>query len=258
MTAPRPTTQRTSTVRHGHSLGEDLARGCGLLLSRGGLPPAAWRQVPLQFRFTAVDAIPFTVLLAVATAAALVVQIRAIGLDEPTWMGSLLATVVVRELGPLLAALVVVARSGTAIATEMALLTVGGEARAMRLAGIDPFRYLVVPRLAGVALALLCVGHLFILATLVATHLFLNWMSDAPVGLQDYLHLLSTHLATSDLALVGLKLAGPGLLIAAICCHAGRRCAAVLTAVPAAVSQAVVRSFVAVVVWDALITWAWT
>jgi phospholipid/cholesterol/gamma-HCH transport system permease protein len=251
------------SARAGHCVAEscgvaaDLVRGTAALFTATRLPPVVWRQMGLQFKFTALDAIPFTILMSVTTALALVVQITAVGLQDTQYLGSLLTAVVVRELGPLLAAVVVVARSGAAIAAELANMRVSGEERSLRLAGIDPFTYLVVPRLGGVALAMVCVGQLLIFTTLAATHLLLNWMAGMTISLGDYLHLLGQSLSAGDLVLVGLKLLVPGMIIAAITSRLGRLCPAELTSVPPTVSKAVVRSVVVVLLWDAMMTWIW-
>lgn len=66
----------------------------------------------------------------------------------------ILLLVVLREMGPLLAAVLVIQRSGTAIATELALMQISGEITSMRQMRIDPYDLLVVPRVVGMALSL--------------------------------------------------------------------------------------------------------
>ena len=60
---------------------------------------------------------------------------------------------VLREMGPLLAALLVLQRSGTAIATELALMQITGEVANLRQMRVDPCDYLVVPRVVGIAVS---------------------------------------------------------------------------------------------------------
>lgn len=59
-----------------------------------------------------------------------------------------------RELAPLAAALLVVARSSAAIAGELASMNAGGEIDALRAMGLDPVKYLVTPKLAALLVAL--------------------------------------------------------------------------------------------------------
>jgi len=65
----------------------------------------------------------------------------------------LLLWVVLREVGPLIAAVLVIQRSGTAVATELALKEISGEIASLRRMRIDPRDYLVVPRVVGMAVS---------------------------------------------------------------------------------------------------------
>jgi phospholipid/cholesterol/gamma-HCH transport system permease protein len=65
----------------------------------------------------------------------------------------MLLWVVLREVGPLIAAVLVIQRSGTAVATELALREISGEIASLRRMRIDPYDYLVVPRVVGMALS---------------------------------------------------------------------------------------------------------
>ncbi|MGI8738205.1 MAG: MlaE family ABC transporter permease [Gammaproteobacteria bacterium] len=71
-------------------------------------------------------------------------------------VADLVAVSMTRELAPLLAAIIVTGRYGSAIAAELATMRVTQEVDAFRVMGIDPAAYLVVPRIAGVVLALPC------------------------------------------------------------------------------------------------------
>ena len=65
----------------------------------------------------------------------------------------MLLWVVLREVGPLIAAVLVIQRSGTAVATELALREISGEIASLRRMRIDPYDYLVVPRVLGMAVS---------------------------------------------------------------------------------------------------------
>jgi phospholipid/cholesterol/gamma-HCH transport system permease protein len=66
----------------------------------------------------------------------------------------ILLWVVLREVGPLLAAVLVIQRSGTAVATELALMKISGEITNLRRMRIDPYDFLVVPRVVGISLSI--------------------------------------------------------------------------------------------------------
>jgi phospholipid/cholesterol/gamma-HCH transport system permease protein len=65
----------------------------------------------------------------------------------------ILVWVVLREIGPLIAAVLVIQRSGTAVTTELALMQISGEVASLRQMRIDPRDYLVVPRVLGIAVS---------------------------------------------------------------------------------------------------------
>ena len=67
--------------------------------------------------------------------------------------GDLMRLVVLTEFGPLLTALIVIGRSGTAITTELAGMRLNHEIDALEAHGVDPHAYLAAPRLFGVACA---------------------------------------------------------------------------------------------------------
>src|ERR1700678_4204032 len=62
-------------------------------------------------------------------------------------VASLVAFSVLREIGPLITAVIVIGRSGSAITAELGTMKVAEEIEAMNVMGIDPVKYLVVPRL---------------------------------------------------------------------------------------------------------------
>src|SRR5208337_3059235 len=80
------------------------------------------------------------------------------------YLGSTMVIVIVRELGPLLAAMLVLARVGTARAT--------GEVEALEALGIDPVHYLIVPRVIGMALGVFSLTVYLIIVALGSGYLF--------------------------------------------------------------------------------------
>jgi len=213
-----------------------------------------WRSLLLQVRFTAVDAMPIIAGLALLIGALVIAQAHAqavrFGVSEA--LGQLLATLIVRELGPLFAAIIVVARSGTAIASELATSRVMGEVTALEALGVDPVQYMVLPRLVGsaVSVALLAVyfDAIAITGGMVATSYL------AHLAPQDYLESLRMGMSVWDVALVMAKGALFGLGTAFICCWAGLRAART----PAAIPQSVTRGVVIAVVYVFAVSAAFT
>lgn len=222
---------------------------------------APWRMRPVtrqvllrQILFTGVEAVPFVALLAGLTSLTLVLQGVLGGLGQSDLFGQLLVVALVRELGPLLIALVVIARSGSAIAAEVAHMRVAGEIQALEWSGIDPFRYLVAPRLAGVCVSLVCLVLLFIAFSFAGGFVVSALLVTGAPDLGRFVDLIAGHLSPFDLFIILAKTVVPGLLVTAIACIEGMSGPALVTEVPRATTRAVVRSIAAVFAWDALIT----
>ena len=226
--------------------------------SAASLPRSArnlsWRSLFMQVRFTAVDAMPIIAGLALLIGALVIAQAHAqavrFGVSEA--LGQLLATVIVRELGPLFAAIIVVARSWTAIASELATARVMGEVTALEALGMDPVQYMVLPRLIGAAISVALLAMYFdaiaIFGGLVST-----WaLAHLPPG--DYLESLRLGMSTTDVLLVIAKGAMFGLGTATICSWAGLRAERTPAAIPQSVTRGVVMAMVYVFGVSALFT----
>ena len=120
----------------------------------GALRRPAMRESFLrQVYFTGVTAATGVVLRASAVGA-LIIAFTINVLDADVELAvKILLWVVLREVGPLAAALVVILRTGTAVASELAMMRISGQTEALRHLGIDPYDYLVIPRVIGVMLA---------------------------------------------------------------------------------------------------------
>jgi len=96
------------------------------------------------------------------------------------YLGSTMVIVVVRELGPLLAAMLVLARVGTAHVIELGTARAMGEVEAFEALGIDPVHYLIVPRVIGMALGVFALTVYLIMGALGSGYLF-AFLQDVPL-----------------------------------------------------------------------------
>src|SRR5437879_1658568 len=88
------------------------------------------------------------------------------------YLGTIMVLVVVRELGPLLTALLVLARIGAANVIELGTARAMGEVEALEALGIDPVHYLVVPRVIGMAVGVFSLTVYLILGALISGYLW--------------------------------------------------------------------------------------
>jgi len=167
------------------------------------------------------------------------------------YLGPVVVIVVVRELGPLLTALVVLARVGAANVVELGTARALGEVEALEALGIDPVHYLVVPRVIGMALGIFSLTVYLILGSLVSGYLW-AFLQDVPLLPGEYVRQLASALGWLDFALLALKTVGFGFIIAIVTCYHGLARPLRLEEVSHATVRAVAQSLVGCVLLDAL------
>jgi len=136
------------------------------------------------------------------------------------YLGSAMVIVVVRELGPLLTAMLVLARVGTANVIELGTARALGEVEALEALGIDPVHYLIVPRVWGMMAGIFSLTVYLIIGALASGYLF-AFLQDVPLTPGDYFKQLVESLGWLDFALLALKTAAFGFCIAIVTCYHG-------------------------------------
>ncbi len=218
---------------------------------------ASWRVIhPLiraQVDRAGVRLLPGVIFLGVALGLVIVGQTVAVmnKLHLEQYAGTVMVTVLVRELGPLAAALLVLARVGTAIVIELGLSRAQGEVEALEALGIDPVHYLVMPRVIGLAAAIFSLTVYLVLVALVSGYLFV-FLQEVPLMPAEYFSQLARALVWQDFALLGLKTLTYGATIAVVTCYHGLAQRLRLEEVSDATTRAVAQSVVGCVLADAL------
>jgi phospholipid/cholesterol/gamma-HCH transport system permease protein len=218
---------------------------------------AAWRVIhPLiraQIDRAGVRLLPGIVLLGLALGLVIVGQtvslLQKVGAQQ--YVGTVMVTVLIRELGPLATALVVLARVGTAIVIELGMSRAQGEVEALEALGIDPVHYLVMPRVIGLSAAIFSLTVYLILVALGSGYLFV-FLQDVPLMPGDYFNQIARALAWEDFVLLGFKTATFGAIIATVTCYQGLAQRLRLEEVSDATTRAVAQSVAGCVLADAL------
>jgi phospholipid/cholesterol/gamma-HCH transport system permease protein len=167
------------------------------------------------------------------------------------YLGSIMVVTVVREIGPVLTTVVVLARVGTANVVELGTARALGELEALESMGVDPVHYLVVPRVMGMAMGVFALTIYLILGSLASGYLW-AFIQDVPLQPGEYARQLAAALGWMDFALLGLKTAGFGFIIAIVTCYHGLARPLRLEDVPEATVRAVAQGLVCCVLLDAL------
>lgn len=167
------------------------------------------------------------------------------------YLGSIMVVVIVRELGPLLAAVLVLARVGTANVIELGNARALGDVEALEAMGVDPVHYLIVPRVIGMTLGVFALTVYLILGTLVSGYLF-AFLQEVPLTPSQYFLQLADSLTTMDFVVVALKSLVFGFFIAIVTCYHGLAQPLRLEEVSRVAVRAVSQSIIVCVAIDAL------
>ena len=166
------------------------------------------------------------------------------------YVSDLLAIGLFRELGPLVTAIILAGRSGSAFAAEIGTMKVDEELDALTTMGLPPVRFLVLPRVAAAVIAMPILTIFAELAGLVGGSLVLQLMNVPTVVFWNHVSDTSTFFMIA----FGLgKSALFGLLIGLIGCGAGMRTKSTADGVGVSATAAVVGGIVAIAVADGLL-----
>ncbi len=166
-------------------------------------------------------------------------------------LASLVALSMVRELGPVIAALIVAARSGASITAGIGSMKINEQVDALEAFGVEPIDYLVVPKFLAL---ILCLPVLVLYADLMGIlGGYLVGASKFSMSFGLYMRMTVEALAFIDVASGLVKSIVFGSIIAFICCFEGFKPSSSID-VSRAVTQAVVRSFVMIIIFDAILT----
>jgi phospholipid/cholesterol/gamma-HCH transport system permease protein len=167
------------------------------------------------------------------------------------YAGLVMVTAIVRELGPLVTALLVLARVGTANVIELSTNRATGEVEALEALGIDPIHYLVMPRVLGLAISIFSLTVYMIIVALLSGYLF-AFVQDVPLQPGEYFDQLAGALRWEDFVLLALKTISFGTIIAIVTCYQGLARPVRLNEVAEVTTRAVVESVILCVVLDSL------
>lgn len=231
-----------------------ICRACGdfMAMFRHGRRPTV-KVYQKQVYFTGLEALKVILTTSLIIGTVIITQIMAIvGSGNESLTGKVLVWVVIRELGPLLTAIIVIARSGTAIATELGTMKINGEIDYVDTLGIEPSQYLIMPRIFGVATAVVILTVYFEIVSIVGGFFAANIGWHVPF--EQFSQGVLASLTMKELAVSLIKSLSFGLFMTAACCRQGLAVGKSATQIPQAASKGVMMSLFLVFTLDGVIT----
>lgn len=212
-----------------------------------------------QIVFTGVDAIPLASLIGASVGVLVILNSadRFPDFGQAEFMGELLVLLILRELGPILVALLVAARSGTAIAAELGTMVVRGEVHGLAGVGVDPLIYLIWPRVIGVAVSIVGLNVIFNTVAFVAGFQ-MAVLSRPTLDLLALYETLFRAMEVNDIALSLTKSLLMGVAIAGICARQGLSAQPSSVEVPRVTLQALVSTLWVVILIEFALTFVFT
>lgn len=206
-----------------------------------------------QILFTGFEALKLVSLIGLAIGGIIIIQ--GMGLLENFGQSDLVYTilimVVTKELGPIITAIILIARSGTAISTELGNMVVNHEVEALYSIGVNPISYLIVPRILGVMISFFALSIYMNLAGLLGGYLVANIFS--PFSFIEFGTKLMQKLTVKDAIVSQIKSLVFGFIISIISCYQGLSVNYASTEVPQKTIKAVVSSLSWIIIFDILI-----
>jgi len=215
-----------------------------------------YKVLVMQILFTGYEAMGIILVISLALGAIInIIQSFAGGSLAILGSGfiyNLLVTIITIELGPILMALIIIARSGTAIATEIGGMVVSHEIAAYMSFGFNPISYLVVPRVLGVVFSLLLLTIYFNFFGLLGSYVISAIITQ--IQFQEY---MTNMLTALNLGALGISLAKSvvfGIIISMVACFQGLSVQKSRTEVPQAGIRAVSKCIVYCIFADVLLS----
>jgi phospholipid/cholesterol/gamma-HCH transport system permease protein len=218
------------------------------------VPPYKPRLWIRQIRIIGADSLFLIILIGGFTGMVLGLQgyntLRRFGSEGA--LGAVVALVLVRELGPVLAALMIAARAGSAMAAELGSMQSTEQIDALTVMAINPVQYLVSPRVLAGVISFPLLTAIFDVIGIWGGYMIGVGLMGAPSG--AYFNRIAATMTGHDIATGLYKALVFGVIVMWVCCYKGYHAERMATGVSRATTEAVVLSSVLILAWDYFLT----
>jgi phospholipid/cholesterol/gamma-HCH transport system permease protein len=213
-----------------------------------------WHNVWAQMVRVGINSVPIVMLVLFCIGAILALQmeptLRTYGAVDK--VADIVSIAIFRELGPLVAAIVLTGFAGASIAAEIGTMVVSEEIEALQAEAINPIRFLVVPRVLATAVMMVCVAVVAdltgVFGGLAISRLFLG------VSTHQYVRHTFEAIHVRDFATGLIKAGVFGTLISSLACFLGLGVTGGAQGVGVATTRTVVLTIVALILVDLIFT----
>lgn len=222
-----------------------------LVVERGTGGRALNRRFTLeQIYFTGFQALHIIVPVALIVGTTNIVMLSKVSAQYD--LGRTMILLLLREIGPLVTALVVILRSATAVTVEIGYMKVLHEIETLEMAGFDPLRVICIPRLFGITVAMLCLFVVFDLVAVFGGYAIVWGLTHIPVG--DLFAQIGRAIGAVDILVGFIKAVSFGLMVTAICLYHGFAIRMEITEIPVRASKVAVECFFYCLIVNAVIS----
>lgn len=203
---------------------------------------AAIAVVVNQIYFTGLQAMPILGSIALLLGSLVCFQALPYLIDvgATEFIGVIFVVSIVRELGPLFTAIVVICRSGAAISAELSTNKVNLELEALESMGVDLYHFIVLPRVLGMAISMVALTVYFNALALFGG--FFVGSSKLGLNFSSYVRHIISALEFRDIYISLFKSLIFGLLVAVLCTYYGMKAGRASTEIPQVVARGVIQS----------------
>ncbi len=221
--------------------------------------PTLHRQIPRlidQCWFMGYATIPLVIILSISIGAVLALQIgfSMRDLQVNQFIGSIIGIAMVRELGPVMTAVMVAGRVGSATTAELASMRVYQEVDALTTMNIPPERFLVLPRIMAILIVMPILTTASIVTGWIGGQLVVQFVPWIDLSVETYYNTLREFVDTRAFIDGLIKAQIFGLLILVVSCHVGLRTTGGPREIGHAVTKAVVICITLVLAVDYFVT----
>lgn len=215
---------------------------------------AARKVIVMQLLFTFIEALSIIAVLSLALGSAIYIlgSRLLISFGQGPLIYGILVGIITRELGPLLVAFVVTARSATAIATEIGTMVTSHQIESYISFGIDPIDFLVVPRFIGVTLSMFFLNLYFSFCGLLGPWIVAQFVD--PTAASGFIANILKNISIMTIVISIIKSLVFGMVISIISTYYGFNVERSSTEIPVAGISAVSKSFLWTIICDVVIT----